>query len=41
MPTATLHVVSHAGHDVARHAPEECALAIDKFMRYGSRNYKM
>ena len=38
---ACLHVVSHAGHDVARHAPEETALAMHKFMIWGAKNYHM
>eukprot|EP01051_Picozoa_sp_SAG22_P015485 SAG22_NODE_2028_length_3118_cov_1.428619_3_plen_52_part_00 len=38
---ATLHVVSHAGHETARHAPDECFLAMHKFMKHGARSYKM
>merc|ERR1712130_713180 len=40
MPFATLHVVAHAGHEVAVHAPEDVARAIDHFVRHGAKNYK-
>mmetsp|Transcript_25993 Transcript_25993/g.77640 ORF Transcript_25993/g.77640 Transcript_25993/m.77640 type:complete len:258 (-) Transcript_25993:65-838(-) len=40
MPTATLHVVAHAGHELAVHAPEDVARAIDAFVRHGAWNYK-
>ena len=35
LPNATLQVISHAGHEVAHHEPDQVARSIDMFMRYG------
>jgi hypothetical protein len=35
LPNADLAVLSRVGHEVAVHAPDAVAEAIDKFMTYG------